>query len=264
MPTKKQIVPLTFFSRNNIINSNFIKESIPYYYHYFLPIQSYTSILFDERASEEYILVEYSQIETTPFPDLFYSSNKKQLLLYLESFQRLYEICKIMQGYHLVHFNLCEEMIVFSNERAYIQDFSHSFIHSAITEERKKQLFETYQPKIKHRPPSWHLFCYISQNKGKTLSLNVIDIVLQEYIENTNIDINEEFFLEFHRTWTLYLQKFINKSKEEIFNKLLDESVNWDIYSLSFLYLKYFHTLKEQNTFTQNLFEILKKNLFFT
>lgn len=263
MPTKKQIVPLTFFSRNNILNSNFIKESIQYYYHYFLPIQSYTSILFDERATEEYILVESSQIETTKFLDLFYSSNKKQLLIYLESFQRLYDICKIMQEHRFVHFNLCEETIVFSNERPYIQDFSQSFIHSAITEERKKQLFENYQPKIKHRPPSWHLFCYISQNTGKTLSLNVIDIVLQDYIQSNNLDINDEFFLDFHRKWAVYLQKFMNKSKEEIFNNLLDESLNWDIYSLSFLYLKYFHALKEQNVFTQNLFEILKKNLFF-
>jgi hypothetical protein len=262
MTYQQKIVPLSFFSKNNIFISKFIKETIPFYYHHFLPILSYKSVLINGSITDKYIVIESKKVKIQKFQEIIINSSnkKKQVFLFLESFQRLYEICKVMQKYNVVHFNLREDSIIFTNERPYIQDFSHSFIMSEITKERKNKLFETYKPEIKHRPPSWHLFCYISQNNIQSPSLNVIDIVLEDYMENINININ--LSQEFREIWTQHFEKFIHKSKDEIFQELLKESKYWDMYSVSFLYLKNFHILKE-NIFTQNLFEILKKNLIF-
>jgi hypothetical protein len=261
MSYQQKIIPLSFFSKNNIFISKFVKETMPFYYHSFLPVLSYKPVLVNGLITNKYIVIESRKVETIQFEEmiLICSNKKKQLFIFLESFQRLYESCKIMQKYHLVHFNLCEDSIIFTKEQPYIQDFSQSFLTSELTGEKKRKLFEIYKPEIKHRPPSWHLFCYISQNNIFTPSLNVIDIILQGYIENNSFNLPEEF----RQIWLEYLQKFIHKSKDEIFQELLKESMNWDTYSLSVLYLKHFHIVKENNIFTQNLFEILKKNLFF-
>jgi hypothetical protein len=261
MTYQQKIVPLSFFSKNAIFISKFVKDTIPFYYHHFLPVLSYKPVLINGSITDKYIVIESKKVKTQKFQEIIIicSNKKKQLFLFLESFHCLYETCKVMQKYNLVHFNLCEDSIIFTNERPYIQDFSQSFLMSEITEERKNKLFETYQPKLKYRPPSWHLFCYISQNNIQSPSLNTIDIVFNDYI---NLDISQDFTLEFRQIWTQRLEKFIHKSKDEIFQELLKESKYWDMYSLSFLYLKHFHMIKE-NIFTQNLFEILKKNLFF-
>lgn len=268
MPIRKQkIVPLSFFSKNNIYISNFIKESIPYYHHHFLPVLSYKSIFVEGIPSEKYIVCETQNLTITSFEDIFkrLSNTKKSQFLFFESFNRLYEMCQVMQKYNLVHFNLCEETIVFSNERPYIQDFSQSFIAGDLTKERKMQFFDIYQPQMKHRPPSWHLFCYISQNNITSPSLNVIDTVLQNYMD-TDIDNNifrHIFSEEFRQIWTDRLQKFIHKSKDEIFYEVMKESIYWDMYGISFLYLKYIRTFSETNSFTQQLTVFLKKTICF-
>jgi hypothetical protein len=261
MTYQQKIVPLSFFSKNNLFISNFIKETIPFYYHYFLPVLSYKPVLINGLITDKYIVIESRKVKTKKFQEMIINclNKKKQSFLFFESFRHLYEICKVMQKNNLVHFNLCEDTIIFTNELPYIQDFSQSFLTSEITEERKRHLFEIYRPELKHRPPSWHLFCYISQNNIKSPSLNTIDIVFNDYL---NLEISQDFSLEFREIWAQRLEKFIHKSKDEIFRELLKESLYWDMYSVSFLYLKHFHRLNKQNIFTQNLLEILKKNLF--
>jgi hypothetical protein len=263
MTYQQKIVALSFFSKNNLFISKFIKGIIPFYYHYFLPVLSYKPIFVEGIPSEKYIVCETQNLTITSFEEIFkHGSNiKKSQFLFFESFNRLYDICQVMQKYNLVHFNLCEETIVFSKELPYIQNFSQGFISGELTKERKMSLFEIYQPQMKHRPPSWHLFCYISQNNIPSPSLNVIDVVLQNYIDMDNF--HNIFSEEFRQIWTDRLQKFIHKSKDEIFQELLKESMYWDMYSLSFLYLKYIRTFSETNSFTQQLTEFLKKTINF-
>jgi len=140
MHNKQKILPLTFFSKNDIFISDFIKTTIPFYYHHFLPILLYKSIIINHAVTNKYIIVELQKRENIPFEKMF--NNKKNAFLFFESFNRLNETCEIMKKHRLVHFNLCEDSVIFSNERPYIQDFSQSFTTLTITEERKNRLFE--------------------------------------------------------------------------------------------------------------------------
>lgn len=259
IPPKKatqKIVPLDFFCRNNIVMSNHIIKIIPYYYHYFLPMKKYKKLTLDEKKLK-YILISLPNGKTFP---LIHKNIKTSNFFFIESYRILFDIIKIMNEYNFVHFNISKNSIIFIHERPYLQDFSQSFFS---TSETIDYLFECYQPRITNRPPSWHLACYLRENKLTIVSMNNIDQVLQDYIDflTPKIMISvSDFLIEFRESWAKYLHGFLHKTDVELIQICIRESKLWDTYGISFLYLKHINQLSD-DIFIQKFFDFLKKNM---
>ena len=258
--TIQKIVPLDFFSWNNVTISKHIESTVPYFYHYFLPVQSYKEVVLEETSANiKYILVSLPRSNRQSF--LLSNLNKKtRQFLYLEGFHTLLKTTKIMNLHNIVHSNISKDSIVFIHERPYLQDFSQSFLSNG---ETPPWIFEKYQPHLTNRCPSWHLACYLQKNKLKNVTMNAIEFVLHEYIDHASkYKLNEDFWIRFYDVWYQNLQKFFKKSDVDLRRLCIEESKFWDIYSLSFLYLQHIDNLSD-NIFIQKFIDFLKKNILF-
>lgn len=253
----QKLVICDFFSLNNITISNYIKSNIPYYHENFLPIQSHKYVKINNTETQ-YMLVIIENKKKMDFYEIFSSLNyKKTINTIFNGFNTLLISCQIMKKYGIVHFNISPESIIFDNYRPYIHNFSQGFLIQSINEERKSILFSKYCPYYIHRPPSYHILCYINQNNVKEVSIGIIDFILQNYIEcaiKQGLQMSDEDWSKFREHWTNHL---VNKKNDVL---LLKESIYWDIYGLCILY--YIFLLNLNTTIILEKFLLfLKKNI---
>jgi len=267
----QKIVKSDFFSLNDAEISHYIIKTIPYFYHYFMPIQSQRPVTIKEnfeKHAEKYILITVPNRKPTSFKEIFHSKN--QLHICAQSFKDLLETCIILKKAQIVHFNFCADSVVFFQKKPILHHFSHSFLSQKMNEERKYKLFANYTPYCTHWPVSCHILCYMTQNRLKSLSTGMIHRVLEDYIENmttAGFHFSEDYWKKFQENWIFSLHPLVNKSEKEITMKILSESCKWDIYGLCILYLQLAHFLIQmnpdliKNVFIQKFIEFLKKNM---
>lgn len=231
----QSLIRRTNFSLNNIALSNYIIQTIPHYHNYFLPIESHKNVTFDNNKTE-YILITTNQINTSPS----YSNNERKAIHgYFNSLKGLLEICNIMQQYKFIHLNIQKTAIHYIHDRPYIHDFSRSFLLKSLTEERKANLFQIYNPAYIHLPPSYHIICYMTQNGLKSPGQGTIDYILQEYLNHAiqqGIPFSEEELSQFRESWTHYLTN--NQTLFKI-------CTSWDTYSVLLLYIQQMPAIKQ-------------------
>jgi len=249
----QSLIRQTSFSLNNIALSNYIIQTIPHYHHYFLPIESYKNVTFDNNKTE-FILITIKQVNTTS-PFYFLDSNlnneRKPMHAYFNSLKTLLEICGIMQQYKFIHLNIQKNAVQYIHDTPYIHDFSRSFLLKSLTEERKSLLFQSYNPASIHLPPSYHIICYMTQNGLKSPSKGTIDYILQEYLNHAiqqGIPFSEEDTYQFRESWTHYLT-----NHQTIFKIC----TSWDTYSVLLLYIQQIPRVKQYCPYLEKIRKFL-------
>lgn len=252
----QKLVPYNFFSSNDITTSSYIIKYIPYYYEYFLPIQTYKNAKISDSNDKFILIITEDTGEIKRFYDLFCEKNDKKIInIYFHGFKTLLLTCQIMIQHQLVHFGISPNTISFVDNRPYLHNFSHSFQLENMTDERKSKIFEKSSSYNIHYPPSYHILNYIIQNNLKEVSAGIVDFVLQEYIGHSikhGLRFEETDWTYFREYWTKYLL-----SKKNI-DALFQESLNWDIYGLSILYFQILPGLKD-SVFLEKFSEFIKK-----
>ena len=245
-----------FFSMNSITISNYILSHISYYHEYFIPIHSHKYVKINDDETQ-YILITIENKKQLTFYESYSSLNhKKNINIFFNGFKTLLTTCQIMIQSGVVHFNICPDTISFYDYRPYIHDFSQGFLIQNMNDERKSNLFGKYCPHYIHRPPSYHVLCYIVQNNLPTINVGIIDRVLQDYIDNAikyGLKLSEDTLVHFRESWA---HRLMHKKNEEM---LMSEFYYWDIYALFILYLQFLP--KEDIIILQNFSEFLKKNI---
>jgi hypothetical protein len=248
----EKLVHVSFFSHNEILISKYIIETIPYYYHFFLPIRSYKNVRIPD-SSTPLILLTFPLQESCS--TILYP--KKKIFISITGFYRCIEIFRIMKKYGIVHNNICKKTMIFKNERPYLWDFSHSFLPVKMNSSTLSNIFGIYHPNSKNHPPSYHILCYMIQNKNNILLSDHIEVVLQEYTINLKVEITD-----FYQIWKKRLEHWTNKSIGEIVELSLKECFFWDMYSVSYLYLQRINEDDNDNIiFIQKFIDFLKKTM---
>lgn len=254
-PKKKftqKLVPFNFFSSNDITISSYIIKYIPYYYEYFLPIQTYKNVKISD-SNDKFILII---TEDTGEIKRFY--DKKNMNIYFYGFKTLLSTCQIMIQHQLVHHTICPDSISFINDRPYLRNFSRGFQLENMTDERKGKVFENSSSYNIYYPPSYHILSYITRNNLKEISVSVIDCILQEYIDNATLqkfNFSDNDWNHFRDFWSRYL---MNKKNEQL---LWRESLKWDTYSIFVMYLE-FLPRENGDVILEKFSEFLKKNIY--
>jgi len=285
----QKLGPETYFSLQEMKISNYIIETIPYYYHYFFLRQNYKKVNIQNKeiskTTSKFLLWEEIVERKLGFAEAF-QQTRRPISLYLDSLQSLFHSCQILQQHHLVHFNLVADSVIFIEDIPRIQDFSTSFLFTETSmfqdsdynlNRIKNEIKETTQTKLylTHRPPSWHLLCFMKEHGIQRISMGLLDSVLDNYIENMmkyNIPNKEElwdeaFWESFRQGWYFSLQSLFSKSEKEIQEEIRRESLRWDLYSLCILYLQLIpflwlhHPETKENSFIQKGVLFLKKNI---
>lgn len=255
----QKLVLQDFFSLNQVTVSNQIITTIPYYYHYFIPINTYRTTTIQQtpedhrqgqphRFQAKYLLLTTPKKNTTTFPEHFSGQNtKKHAHDMISSFKYLLKTCKIMNQYKFVHGNICADTVQFNGPIPLLTNFSYSFFLETLDEDRRKMLIQNPNLGI-------HAFC------------------------NNNPMINGELpFLKniFSREELAQYKESIQRQQDTdtdtstSTNTSVEKIINiWDIYSLCILYLQLSDFIESMNPeftktiFIQKFLNYLKKNIY--
>jgi hypothetical protein len=90
-----------------------------------------------------------------------------------------------------------------------------------------------------HKPLEIHILFYLIHNNLNTISYSFIEEVCEFFVKNLNILnlFSEKYKNAYKNSCIDFLKKYINKSKSEIIQNILEYYDKWDIYSFSMIYL---------------------------
>ncbi len=197
---------------------------------------------------------------------------KKQQLIYFESYLKtlsgrnlipqlsdcfcdLLWSLKELRYLNIIHGNICEDTLVFNMQTncVAITNFETSYELKTV-----KDLCNLEKNVGCNYPLELHFLFYMQTNKWHSLSQHNIETIINDFASNSIINnFNKSVFDEFVSLSLKYFQKYVNKDKEYILNDIYRFRSTWDIYQLSFTFLKILIDINAELTNKRNKFIIL-------
>jgi hypothetical protein len=279
-----KICKYDFFSVNEASICQIISE-IPYYENNFCIICDYDFVNMDQinnetlekqdknvkKMEEKYILFQYKKNKFISFNDYLFdiTTPKALFLCILESFPYLLKSLIKLNNNNICFFDLTPENIVFNRECGFkpiLINFQNSLNLLRINESYISRIIEKSLD-FTYKPLELHILFYLENNNLNTLSYTIIEEICEVYVKNLQIlnMFSQSYKLEFKTLCVNSLKKYINKSKSDIINDILERSLTWDIYSLSIIYLHIIGNISRvfslKGTFFNKLTLFLMKNI---
>ncbi len=268
--TKLQIN--NFSAENEVYIGSLIKE-IPNYNLYFLPVLDSCSIRLAtlnkkyiekcnivSKNDSEYLLLELPYLKNISFHQLFsdtFRTNKHLFVTFIETYSYITSSIEQLLNINVVHYDLKEANILYSTkyENPILIDFGISISIDRLTDNsRLKDYFYVYATDYSLWSPEIHAINYLV-NVGDTLSLSVIEKLMDTYIKNNASFriFSEEFREKYKMSGIEWLKKYQNMNKYDVIKELLTFYKTWDLYSLSIMYFKFFNKLFSDGFFKSKL-----------
>lgn len=253
---KTKIVNYFFNTINEANISDKIKK-IRYYTNSYVVVEDYDFITISQlneqiieklnlTAENKYLIFKYKNEETISFNDfLFNIYNPKLFILHtIESFSYLLRSLIELNDNNICFFNLSPQNIVFNldcGEKPQIQNFSASLQISKLSESYITNIINKLD-NYTHKPLEVHILFYLIKNDIITISYSFIEEITDVFIKNLGVLtlFSENYKVSYKTGCIEYLKKYINKTKTDIINDILEQHDKWDVYSLSLLYLHIF------------------------
>lgn len=255
-PSKKinsetKICKHDFFSINEYVICDKITK-IQFYFNYYNIIVDADFVDFgqlDEKVFEtndqQSLVFEYNSNEMfVTLSDFLFSFNtpKQFILNVLETYSFLLNSLIKLNDNNICFFNLSYENIIFditnNSDKPLLNNFTNSLDIS--------NLDDTYITNIilntddyTNKPIEIHVLFYLIYNDLNTLSYSLIDEITDIFMKKLSVLslFSQNYKSEFKNECVNSLKKYINKSKDDIINDILDNYNTWDNYSLSIIYL---------------------------
>lgn len=252
---RTKITNVQFFSKNEILIGEKIRK-IPYYSKDFLVLQSYEQLNFAELSgllnkqladsNMQYILLKYDDKDVVNFHEFLYSfiSIKKLIMFSIDNLIYLLNSLQRLDENNICFFDLSPQKIGFKNgcgEKPLLMGFQMSLSLNHLTPKYILNILEKVGD-YTYLPIEIQFLYYIETNELTTISYSYIEDFCEHFIKNL-------FFLQYfsdgykksyYENSVKFLKQYINKSKEEIINDILERNDKWDIYSISVLFFHIF------------------------
>jgi len=278
---RTKIVNYSHFSINEANIAHKIKQ-IPYYSNFFTILDDYEALnvsQLNENIIEklkntdniQYYLFKYSDKNSIDFVDFLYkfTSIKKLIFNIIDSFQHLLSGLHILNENNICFFDISPKNIVFLEnfrEKPVIKNFRFSL--------NVKQLDYTYFSNIlnkledyTYQPLEIHILYYLVKYDIKTISYGFIEEFCENYVENLNILrlFSENYKKSYKDQCIKTMRKYINQSKKQIIDDILERNKKWDVYGISMIYLQIFGCISRifslKGSFISKITLELSKNL---
>ena len=257
--------------------------TIPFFYQYFIPILHHKNIFISSinehsthfkkmnNQSESYSIITEPSTENT---FSFYeginrhrNSPQKFISNLISTYKYLLSSIDILLSNQIIHMNINQESIIYdSDTQPKLRNFTKSYTFPLNNEERKSflNLHNSYEF---HLPLEIHVMSFLYNKKLRSLSHeNIEQICTHFYGSGPLSSLFKDSINEVKGAAIFSLQKYINKSDNQIYIELFSQCSTWDNYSLSILYLqiltKYFSiTSIDNNVFLSSFYKILVQNI---
>jgi hypothetical protein len=250
-----KIVKLDFWIQNELTNQKkIIKISDWRKYYYMCDYMSKLKITeineetmnirSNKLDNDDTILLEFKNRKTIYLKTYLksLSSTTKYLLSIINFYKHILNSISLLVNKNIVHNHITfDSIIVDNNDYPLLSNFSFSidFLRADINKYIKHFIL-TYDPTYIEWPLELHLLSYLITNKLNSLSLNNIESVIHDVIENNAIlkTFGDSVVGSYKIEANNYFKKYVNQSYDCILTDLLQYTHTWDNYALSILFLR--------------------------
>jgi hypothetical protein len=275
------IINYSHFSINEANICHKIKK-IPYYSNFFSILEDYEELNISQLNEDiiervknteniQYYLFKYSDRNSIDFIDFLYNSTSIKKLIFdvIESFSH------ILYGFHLLNennicfFNISPKNIIYLDnfrEKPVLKNFRFSLQLTRLDYTYFAHILNKFED-FTYQPLEVHILYYFVKHNINTISYSFIEEFSENFVENLNILrlFSERYKVVYKEQCVETMRKYINVSKNEIIDDLLERNDKWDVYGISMLYLQIFGCISRvfslKGTFISKITIELSKNL---
>ena len=278
---RTKIVNYSHFSINEANICHKISK-IPYYSNFFTILEDHEELNISQLNDNiieklnpaedmKYYLFKYSDKNSTDFIDFIYNSKSIKKLIFdiINSFQHILYGLHILNENNICFFNLSPENIVYLEnfrEKALLRNFKFSLNINKLD----YTYFSHFLNKLEDftfQPLEIHILYYFVKHNMITISYSFIDEFCENFVENLNILrlYSENYKKAYKEQCIETMRKYINLSKKDIIDDILERNNKWDVYGISMIYLQIFGCISRvfslKGTFISKITMTLSKNL---
>jgi hypothetical protein len=278
---RKSIVPYSYFSINEASISNKIKK-IPYYSNYFSILHDYELLNISQldqnimkSLRNEYnrniYLFKYCDENSIDFIDFLYdfTSIKKLIFDIIGSFSHILNGLYILNENNICFFNISPKNIIFLEDYREKPVLSNFFLSLRLNKLDFPYLLNILNKldDFTYQPLEIHILFYFIKNDITTISYSFIEEFCENFIENLNILrlFSENYKKVYKENCIETMKKYINLSKKQIIDDILERNDKWDVYGISMIYIQIFGCVSRifslKDTFISKITIELFKNL---
>lgn len=251
-----KIVDKSYFSINEANICHKIKK-ISCYYNFFSILEDIEALNISQLNDNiieklkdvdniQYYLFKYNNKNSVDFINFIYNftSIKKLILYSINSLQHLLNGLNILNDNNICFFDISPKNIIFLEnyrEKPVLNNFklsinTNKLNYTNISYILKKMTDFTYQPL------EIHILYYFVEENMETISYAFIEELCEEFIEKLNILrlFSETYRNKYKEQCIETMRKYINLSKKEILDDILERNDKWDVYGISLLFLQIF------------------------
>lgn len=276
-----RIIINSFFSINEVNIAHKIKE-IPYYSNYFSILDDYRALNISQlneniieklkiKEDKYYYLFKYSNKNSTDLIDFIYNSTsiKKLISDIINSFQHILSGIIILNENNICFFDISPKNILFLDnfrEKPVLSNFKFSLNLNRLNYTDFSNILNNLDD-FTYQPFEIHILYYFVKHDIKTISSSFIHEFCENFVENLNILrlFSENYKKNYKEQCIETIKKYINISKKQIIDDILERNDKWDIYGITMIYLQIFgcisHVFSLKGTFMSKITLELSKNL---
>ena len=278
---RTKIVNYSHFSINEATIAHKIKQ-IPYYSNFFTILDDYEALnvsQLNENIIEklkntdniQYYLFKYSDKNSIDFTDFLYNSIsiKKLIFNIIDSFQDVFNGLRLLNENDVCFLDISPKNIVFLEnfrEKPVLNNFRLSLNIKKLDFDYFTNILNKLED-FTYQPLEIHILYYFVKHDIKTISYGFIEEFCENYVENLNILrlFSENYKKSYKDQCIETMRKYINQSKKQIIDDILERNKKWDVYGISMIYLQIFGCISRvfslKGSFISKITLELSKNL---
>jgi len=275
------IINYSFFAVNEANIAHKIKQ-IPYYSNFFSILEDY-EVLNVSQLSENvieklkntnnipYYLFKYIDKNSIDFIDFLYNSTSIKKLIFdvINSLQYVFNGLRLLNENDVCFLDISPKNIVFLEnfrEKPVLNNFRLSLNIKKLDLDYFTNILNKLED-FTYQPLEIHILYYFIKHNINTISYGFIEELCENYVENLNIlRLFSENYKKIYKEQCIEtMKKYINRSKKEIIDDILERNKKWDVYGISMIYLQIFGCISRvfslKGTFVSKITLELSKNI---
>lgn len=278
---RTKIVNHSHYSTNEAYICHKIKK-IPYYSNYFTILDDYEEVNVSQlneniieklKLTEDikYYLFKYSDRNQTNFIDFLYNSNSIKKLIFdiINSFEHILSGLHILNDNNICFFNISPKNIIYLDnfrEKPVLSNFKLSLSLNKLNYTYFSNILNKLED-FTYQPFEIHILFYFVKHNMQTISYSFIDDFCENFVENLNILrlFSETYKKKYKEECIKIIRKYVNLSRKDIIDDILERNNKWDVYGISMIYLHIFGCISRvfslKETFISKITLELSKNI---
>lgn len=279
--TRNKIVTHSHFIINEASICHKISK-IPYFSNFFSILEDHDTLNISKMNNniieklnlvdnQKYYLFKYLDKDSTDLIDLIYNSKSVKKLIFdlINSFQHILTALCILNNNNICFFNISPNKIIYRSDlkhKPLLSDFKFSINVNKIN-------YNYFLPFLNgltdftFQPFEIHILFYLTNNNMITISYSLIDEFCEIFVENLTILnlFSENYKNAYKANCIETMKKYINLTKRNIIDDILNRNNKWDVYGISMIYLQIFgcinQVFSQKKSFISKIASELSKNI---